>query len=478
MLWFLLGLIVGTVGMFALYIGARRDIVRIDEEKQLLEQEQQIVLEFMHELVEAVGNGLDRHALFQQIIHAAILGTGGTCSCFFERQGDKFRGVAVEGLFPPLHPMTETSLDKSLTRAKFIEQILKSESFELGEGLVGSVAKNREGIFVEDPAKEPRLVKHKDEALKIDSIMLVPLKIRDEVIGVLAVANPTDGAAFTESDFSLLDSLAEQASLAVHNADLMALQIEKNKMDLDLSLASSIQRMLLPQNFPESDQLLIDALYKPAQKVGGDLYDVFEIAPGRIGIAIADVSGKGIPASLLMAICQTNLRHLSRQTESPSKVLCEMNRELMSEMRQDMFITLIYAIVDMNTDTITIARAGHELPVLYSQGQKGKKGTELISSEGMALGMVPSDIFDMVISDKTIPFVQGDIFVLYTDGVTETVNEDEVEFSNARLSETIAALHEHPPVVINGGIMDTLKRFAGKNKRPNDDITLITVKHV
>lgn len=472
---FIAGLLVGGALLTGIYISARREIVRIDEEKQLLEQEQQIVMEFMHELVESVGAGAERVTLFQHIVHAAILGTSGTCACFFERvKADKFQGVAVEGLFPPLRAITNPEDEKHLTRARFIEQVLKSESFDIGEGLIGSVAKTGEGIFVEDASKEPRLVKHADEALAITSAMFMPLKIRGEIMGVLAVANPSDGSMFTESDFSLLESLAEQASMAVHNADLMALQIEKNKMDMDLSLASSIQRMLLPQDFPETEKIQIDAHYKPAQKVGGDLYDVFPVAPGRIALAIADVSGKGIPASLLMAICQTNLRHFARQIDSPSSVLRAMNHELMNEMRQDMFITLIYAIVDMNENTITIARAGHELPILYNHEEKV---AELISSEGMALGMVPSDIFDVVISDKTIPFNAGDIFVLYTDGVTETINDDEDEFSNTRLRETVSTLHQHPPAVINGGIMDTLKRFAGK-QRPTDDITLITIKHL
>ena len=476
MIWFILGLFIGGGLLVGLYISARRDLVRIDEEKQLLEQEQHLVMEFMHELVESVGEGVERGILFQQIVHASILGTGATCACFFERaKKDRLRGVAVEGLFPPLRTIQHPEEEKHTTRAKFIEDVLKSEVFEMGEGLVGSVAQTGEGIFVADAANEPRLVKHADDALLIHSIMLMPLKIRDNIMGVLAVANPADGSMFTESDFSLLESLAEQASMAVHNADLMALQIEKNKLDLDLSLASSIQRMLLPQNFPESEKLQIDAHYKPAQQVGGDLYDVFEISPGRIGLAIADVSGKGIPASLLMAICQTNLRHFSRQIESPSGVLRAMNHELMNEMRQDMFITLIYAIIDMNENTITIARAGHELPILYTGKDNGN--IELISSEGMALGMVPSEIFDVVISDKTIGFNPGDIFVLYTDGVTETINDEEQEFSNTRLCETVTTLNAHPPAVINGGILDTLKRFAGK-QRPTDDITLITLKHL
>ncbi len=475
--YFLAGAALGAFLVWLLYLSARRECVRLDEERQHLQQEKQIVVEFMHNLVEAIGEGVGRQELFQRIVHAAILSTGALSACVFERVGqDKLQGVAVEGLFPPQRALPEPSREKLATRTKFIEQVLKSEVYEMGEGLIGSVAKTAKAQLIEDATKDPRVVHHDDPALTVRSIIVAPVMFRKKVLGVLAVANPADGLAFNETDYSLVQSLAEQAAMAIHNADFMQLQIEKNKIDFDLSLASSVQGLLLPRTFPELSALDIDACYRPAQKVGGDLYDVMRIDEHRVGFAIADVSGKGVSASLLMAICQTNLRHFARQYESPADVLRAINREMSGEIRQDMFITIIYAIVDTAKNEITLARAGHELPLLLREGESGKLALRAVGSEGMALGMVPGELFDVIIADKTVPFVPGDIFVLYTDGVTETVNEEGTEFSSARLAEVVKNLRERPAREINQGILTSVERFAG-TLRPADDFTLIAVKH-
>ena len=475
MAYFIIGIAVGALVVAFFYLSLRREILDVDEDRQYLKQEKQIVVEFMHNLVEAIGEGVDREELFQRIVHAAILSTGALSACLFERtEDDQLKGVAAEGLFPPHRPLPPNTRAKLATRAKFIEQVLKTEVFAMGEGIVGSVAKTGEAVLIEDASKDPRIIKHEDEALQVRSIVVAPILFRKKVLGALAVVNPADGSAFTETDFSLVQSLAEQAGMAIHNSDLMNFQIEKSKLDLDLSLASSIQGMLLPRSFPEHEHLDIDACYRPAQKVGGDLYDVFALSPSRVGLAIADVSGKGIPASLLMAICQTNLRHYARMHESPAEVLRALNREMGAEMREDMFITIIYSIIDTEKQTLTIARAGHELPFLIHSNKE--PGIESIASEGMALGMVPSEIFDAVIDDTTVPFSPGDGFVLYTDGLTEATNVEGVEFSSQRLMKAILTLRGRSAKELNGGILETLERFTG-TEMLEDDITLTTVKY-
>jgi sigma-B regulation protein RsbU (phosphoserine phosphatase) len=482
MIWlfvgFLLGLWAGVTVGWLFYIRQRRKNVQIDEEKQLLHQEKQIVVEFMHNLVEAIGAGAGREELFQHIVHASILSTGALSACIFERTGrDKLRGVAVEGLFPPQHQLPEKSREKLSTRAKFIEQILKSEVFEMGEGLIGSVARTGKAVLIEDASGDPRVIQHDDPALKVRSLVVAPIAFRSKILGVLAVANPADGMAFNETDFSLVQSLAEQAAMAIHNSDLMGMQIEKSKLDLDIAVASSIQGMILPQKFPDNAALDIDAFYRPAQKIGGDLYNVIKLDERRVGLAIADVSGKGVPASLLMTICQTNLRHFAQAYRSPSEVLKAMNREMSEEIRRDMFITIIYAIIDTANDTLTLARAGHELPlVCVPSGADSKPELAFIGSEGMALGMVPSEVFDYVIEDKTVPFKRGDIAVFYTDGVTEAADEEGAEFASKRLAESVRVLRERPARDINAGIVSTVERYTGQDKFA-DDLTLITVKH-
>lgn len=477
---FLIGALLGFGVGLLLLLRSSHDSLRLDEEKQMLIQENQIVVEFMHNMVEAIGEGVDRRELFKRVVHAAILSTGALSACVFEYmdEGRKLRGSAVEGLFPPHRPLPESSRLKLTTRARFIEQILRSEEFEVGEGVVGAVAKNAQGVLIPDAEQDPRIIRHEDPALRVKSLIVVPINFRDTKIGVLAIVNPVDGIAFNETDLSLANSLAEQAALAIHNLDLMEMQIEKNRLDLDINLASNIQGMLLPKEFPKRPNLEIGAIYKPAQKVGGDLYDVFEIDENRIGFAIADVSGKGIPASLVMAICQNNLRHFSKQFSSPAKVLTEMNRAIENEMRRDMFVTLIYAIADIKNEQITLARAGHELPAYYhsEDSDANRVGLELISSEGMALGMVPTELFEMVIQEVTIPFRKGDLLLLYTDGITETTNQSNIEFSNARLADAIRLLHDRSAEELNNGLVEAVSRFAG-TKQAHDDITLLSIKH-
>lgn len=462
--------------MWLLYTGKRMHIKIVEEEKQLLQQEKQIVVEFMHNMVEAVAEG-DRAAMFQRIIHAAILSTGAMSACIFEKREDgTLKGIAIEGLFPPQRKLPAGLSAKLATRTQFLENILKSESFKMGEGLIGQVAKSKRAQLIVDATNDPRVIQHNDPALKVRSIIIAPVLFQDKLIAVLAVANPADELAFTDTDFSLVESLAEQVGLAVHNSDAMQLQIEKNKIDLDIELASNIQGLLLPSKFPVSDKIEFAAHYTPAQKIGGDLYDVFAIDDNRIGIAIADVSGKGISASILMAICQTNLRHVSRQLDSPAEVLRAINAQMQSSMRRDMFITIVYAIIDQAKQEITFARAGHELPLLYRRASDGTCSVEAIRSEGMALGMVPPEIFDLTIQDRTVSFSKDVALLLYTDGVTESVNTSGDEYSGERLIETLQAHGDSNAQSILNHVMDSVHRFSGDEGQP-DDLTLIAIKH-
>jgi sigma-B regulation protein RsbU (phosphoserine phosphatase) len=477
--WFFAGVGVGGFLGWLLYLSARRESVQLDEEMQHLQQEKQIVVEFMHNMVESTGQGLSKRELFQRIVHAAVLSTGALSACAYERTADEqLKGVAVEGLFPPQRLLPgEGGTEAPATRAKFLEQVLKAENYAMGEGLIGSVARSGKAVLITDAQKDPRVVVHADPSLVVRSLIVAPILFREEVLGVLAVANPTDEVAFNEADFSLVQSLAEQAALALHNVDLMRMEIEKSKLDFDLAVASSVQGLLLPRSFPQNAALEMDALYTTAQQVGGDLYDVFPLGGERVGVAVADVSGKGVSASLLMAICQTNLRHFARLHDSPAEVLRRINREMALEIPEKMFITIIYAIVDTAKHEITLARAGHELPLLLHQDEAtGHLEVRTIGSEGMALGMVPPEIFDSVIGDQSVAFMRGDVLVLYTDGVTEALNAEGEEFSSGRLADSLKYLRQHSPKEMNQGILANVKTFAGASAQ-YDDITLVTVRH-
>jgi len=474
---FFLGILAGLFSMWLLYTNKRTQIKLINEEKQLLQQEKQIVVEFMHNMVEAVVEGSDRETMFQRIIHAAILSTGAVSACIFERRpDDTLQGIAVEGLFPPQRKLSSDITTKLTTRAHYLEHILKSESFKMGEGLIGQVAKSKQALLITDAENDPRVVQHDDPALKVRSMIVAPVLFQGKLIAVLAVTNPADGLVFTDTDFSLVESLAEQVGLAVHNSDAMQLQIEKNKIDLDLEMASNIQSLLLPKHFPPNNHIEFAAQYAPAQKIGGDLYDIFSLDEHTIGMAVADVSGKGISASILMAICQTHLRHFAQQYRSPSKVLSAINQAMEPTMRRDMFITIVYAIIDLKTDIVTLARAGHEQPFFYDSQEDGPAIVEPVNSPGMAVGMVPPHLFDATIADTTITFGHNDALILYTDGVTESVNSSGEEFSGARLVEALNANGNNNAQNILDQILDNVRDFSG-NAGQADDLTLIAIKH-
>ncbi len=254
--------------------------------------------------------------------------------------------------------------------------------------------------------------------------------------------------------------------------------MEKQQLDLDLSIASSIQQMLLPRGPGRFEQLEVDARNMPAQKVGGDLYDLFQLSPDRLGVVVADVSGKGIAASLLMAICRTNLRQIAPRHGSPAAALCELNRTIESEIQAGLYVTMIYAIIDTTDHRLTFARAGHELPLIVRRDPvSGTPTPKFLGGEGMAVGMVPDAMFAEAIADRVEPFRPGDVFVLYTDGLTEAPNAEGKEFSGARLADTLRACYGQPPRELNSRILDALARFVGGTPQ-RDDFTLVTVRRV
>lgn len=477
MMLFLLGGLLAASVVYAFYWRAQRQVALLQEEKEALLEERQIVLDYMHTMVDAVGERLPRDELFQRIVHAAILSTGALSACIFEKGADNLmRGVAVEGLFPPHRPIPDTQRMKLGTRAKFIEQVLKSEVFPVGEGLVGRVAATGRGELIADAASDARIVRHEDPALAVRSVIAAPILVHKRLIGVLCVCNPADGLPFTSTDYSLVEALAEQAGLAVHNADFLALQVEKQRIDLDLALASDVQQMLLPRSMPAVSGLDLDARYQAAQKVSGDLYDVFELGYGRLGLAVADVAGKGISASLSMAICRTALRQIAPAHVSPARVLAMLNRALAGSMPEGTYITMIYAVVDAARNSLILARAGHERPLLARHNRTAGTFTrDFVASEGMPLGLVEPAFFEAVIQDRALEFTPGSILLLYTDGLTEAPNAEEKEFGGARLADALHSAHAGSARQINTAVLQSVANFTGTGTL-RDDYTLLTVK--
>jgi sigma-B regulation protein RsbU (phosphoserine phosphatase) len=179
-----------------------------------------------------------------------------------------------------------------------------------------------------------------------------------------------------------------------------------------------------------------------------------------------------------MAICRTNLQQIAPHHDSPARVLREVNRAMAGDVCRGMFITILYAVIDVEQGTVTFARAGHELPLISRRDPASDQPvSEFIGSEGMPVGMVETGLFDQAIADQTIPFLPGDTLVLYTDGITEAANDDDKEFSGSRLADALRTLRSRSASEITLGILDHVRRFSGRDHH-RDDLTLVTVKRV
>jgi len=236
--------------------------------------------------------------------------------------------------------------------------------------------------------------------------------------------------------------------------------------------------MLLPHTLPQLAGLDVDARYMAAQKVTGDLYDVFHLGEGRLGVVVADVSGKGVSASLHMAICRTLLHQIAGRFDSPARALSELNQALAGDVRNGIYITMVYAIVDPSAGQVILARAGHELPLFLKRDRAtGLPVCEYVVSEGMPLGLVPPGMFDQAIADIVVPFMVGDVLLLYTDGLTEAPNSEDQEFGSARLSDALRSANHGSAKQINDAVLQAGQRFTG-NTGLRDDFTLLTIKRV
>ena len=454
----------------------REILAKTLDELDRLREERQVIIDFLHRSADDIGSGANREKIYKRTVRATALSCGAMSACVYEKTADgKLVAKACEGLFPPQTKRIGRRKNGEL-RAKYIEDALIAETIEPNEGILGEVAASGRSVLIKDALKDPRIIKHDDESLKIRSFMVVPLIFRGQLSGVLAVANPISGRAFTDTEFSLAKSLGEQCALALQNAEAVSALLMRNKLEFDLRLASSIQRYLLPENLPQTDSLEFAVKYLPQQLIGGDFYDFFKLPHGKIGVVIGDVSGKGIPAAILMALCQTKLRYIAMSGKSPAQTLCLLNSEMVHAMRSDMFITIIYLVIDPKSGEARFARAGHEPPLLARADSD--EAAQPLKSSGMALGMVSEELFDEVMEDASFKMNSGDVLVLYTDGLTEAANPEGGEFTAKKLAQTISTLRSRNANDLNDEIIKSVESFMGPGNKYGDDLTLLTVKKI
>jgi len=444
------------------------DALRRAREKIQLEETR--VFDFLHGLGAALTASSEPADLHVLIVEGAlrILDGHGGALYLADRDGATLRLAFATRNCPPFFDVPE----KIIREPNFSwPAYLRLHTVAPEDGVLGSVWTEREPLLLR--GEDNRLASLRVGLLKTKSAMLSPLFYGEESLGVLAIARGGHGSEdFTSGDFQIFKAIAEQSAFALYTAIIFSEAAEKKRLDQDLQVAHEIQRILLPSNSPDIEGFQISGINIPARQVSGDYYDYIRIDERHWGLAIADVSGKGVPASLIMAMCRSVLRSEAGGQLSPSVALRQVNAQLFPDIKEDMFISMAYAILERESGTITLCRAGHDAPLLYTARDQS---VAKINPPGMALGIDSGGVFNRVTGDFSLTLESNDCLVLYTDGVTEALDTEGEEFGMANVIKAIQASASEGAAGIITRLTDDLRAFVG-NYPQHDDITLIVIR--
>jgi sigma-B regulation protein RsbU (phosphoserine phosphatase) len=318
-----------------------------------------------------------------------------------------------------------------------------------------------------DSIKKEFLRTNHTELLELGIELIVPMQLQNKTCGLILLGSRAGNREFNNSDIEYIYSVGNLAIISLENNRLFLEALEKQKMEEDLLIARDIQRNLLPQSLPEYEKYDIAALNVSSKQVGGDYYDVIPIADDKFYIAIADVSGKGVPASLMMANIQAFLQVICRQGMKIDEATAMINDLVTANTSEGRFITFFWGYINTRTNTLTYVNAGHNPPYIL----RGDKIIRL-SQGGIILGVVKTFvpyIFEEVELNK------DDVILLYTDGVSEALNLEFEEYSEEKLEKVAKSLVNKSANEILNGIKEDVQIFTQGNLQ-SDDITMIVIK--
>jgi serine phosphatase RsbU (regulator of sigma subunit)/putative methionine-R-sulfoxide reductase with GAF domain len=314
-----------------------------------------------------------------------------------------------------------------------------------------------------DPAQEANL------GTSNPLFFAVPIAVKEDVYGVMVIEEAQGGLRFRARRLEIITGIAQQAALAIQNDMLQKAMVVRERLETEVQLARQIQKTFLPEVLPQFSGWELDARWKTARQVGGDFYDVFHLPDGRLGLFIADVADKGVPAALFMVLTRTLVRAAVFENHSPAEAMKRVNDLLIPDTRQGMFVTGVYAVLDMETNELTYVNAGHNPPLWV----KDDGSIERLTRTAIALGVVTGE----PVVQRTIHLEAGDGLLLYTDGLTESFNNEGTFYGEERLMEAIlanqcASAHELIDVV-EKSLLDFVRDVP-----PADDLTMLALRRV
>ncbi|MEK6565748.1 MAG: GAF domain-containing SpoIIE family protein phosphatase [Bacteroidota bacterium] len=403
-------------------------------------------LSILNDLARAIGSTLNLEEIMQTIVRRSL------------------RAVHAEQGVITLVDSKSAEPTKTLVRA----MVSSSDhvEFHLHQALLGWMHLNMKPLLVENPQRDDRFSGVRwDEA--IDSLLCVPLLVKSELKGVLTVYNKKDRQKFNVDDQRLLTIIAGQSSQVIENARLYEEERQFIKMQEEVHLASRIQLDLLPKEMPKLDSYDIVGKTIPAQTVGGDYFDFIRTTDNRLALCLGDVTGKGLPASLLMANLQATLRGQTLVAGHPRECLSRSNILLYQSTSPEKFATLFFGILDSRNHQLSYSNAGHDHPFLISTDGSFRR----LDRGGMMLGAFEEATFE----DESVQIKTGDVIIVYSDGITEAMNVRGEQYGEERLSQLLVSQRNRSPQEMLQSLVQDVQLHAG-NCPQSDDVTILIAR--
>jgi serine phosphatase RsbU (regulator of sigma subunit) len=338
--------------------------------------------------------------------------------------------------------------------------------------LSGQVLKSRKPILINEISKNHPYAYIRDWKPDIGSIIGAPLLSGDsQTLGFL-FATKKHSYGFYPDDLDMLESYALQAVIALENVRHLKESIERERMEEELRIARNVQQRLLPDKTPQCDGIAIETLTITAYEVGGDYYDFLNLPDQQLGLIIGDVSGKGTSAAFYMAEAKGIIQSLSKSFHQPRELLIRTNEILYETLERKSFISMMMACLNPKTKTLSFARAGH-CPLLYYNASK--KTTQLLQPGGIGVGLEKGTIFRDILVEEKVKYATGDIFVFYTDGLSEARNHEGQEYGEERLIKIIADNADKTAAELKDMVINSILSFLDGTSL-SDDLTMLLLK--
>jgi sigma-B regulation protein RsbU (phosphoserine phosphatase) len=339
--------------------------------------------------------------------------------------------------------------------------------FRLDNQLTGWMLKNKSPLLVNNFKDDYRFKFNIEEEIPITTLLSVPMMLKNKIVGLLTVFNKHSESGFTPEDQRLLSIMAAQSAHIIENARLYEKEQVLIKFQEEMRLANDIQVNLLPKTKPEILHYRIDGKSIPAKEVGGDYYDFISLKNNNLVFCLGDISGKGIPAALLMANLQALLRGQTLMDIPCKECIAFTNELLFNSTDGNKYATLFYGVLNTSENKITYCNAGHNEPILIDQADNVSR----LKEGGIIVGILPG----MVYEERTIDFLPGSLLVVYSDGITEAMDSNEEEFGEERLIRLIKENKNSAPSELIDLIINIVNEYAG-NTEQADDMTLVIIK--